>query len=289
MSVTGEPGGPPVKIGRAAHRSRRRALRARGDSRGAALSRPHRPRPVHRHVARRSRPGAVGVGVGRVLRRAASRREPMGSAHRFLAPYQAIRCADGYITIGAGTDRLFAALRRSSGIRSGPAMPDFADDVRARAQSRGAHRRGSKRSRRDSRRRTGSSAFEARGIPCGPINTYAEAFADPQVQRARDGRRDRSPDARPHADAGLADQDVRDAARRRPPRAAARRAHARGAARGRLRGRRNRDRLLGCAALVFLSGCATTYPATGLVVRVDQPAATLTCRTTRCRASWTRW
>jgi crotonobetainyl-CoA:carnitine CoA-transferase CaiB-like acyl-CoA transferase len=25
-------------------------------------------------------------------------------------------------------------------------------------------------------------AFEARGIPCGPINTYPEAFADPQVQ-----------------------------------------------------------------------------------------------------------
>ena len=35
---------------------------------------------------------------------------PLGSAHRMLAPYQAIRCADGYITLGAGPDRLFARL-----------------------------------------------------------------------------------------------------------------------------------------------------------------------------------
>ena len=26
--------------------------------------------------------------------------EPLGSAHRMAAPYQAIRCADGYITLG---------------------------------------------------------------------------------------------------------------------------------------------------------------------------------------------
>src|SRR5439155_15271907 len=35
---------------------------------------------------------------------------PMGSAHRMSAPYQAVRCADGYITIGAANDRLFRRL-----------------------------------------------------------------------------------------------------------------------------------------------------------------------------------
>ena len=36
--------------------------------------------------------------------------QPMGSAHRMSAPYQAVRCADGYITLAAANDRLFARL-----------------------------------------------------------------------------------------------------------------------------------------------------------------------------------
>src|SRR6185295_969743 len=33
--------------------------------------------------------------------------EALGSAHRMNAPYQAFRCADGYITLGGANDRLF--------------------------------------------------------------------------------------------------------------------------------------------------------------------------------------
>src|SRR5206468_267032 len=36
--------------------------------------------------------------------------QPKGSAHRMFAPYQAIRCADGYITLGTANDRLFRRL-----------------------------------------------------------------------------------------------------------------------------------------------------------------------------------
>ena len=35
---------------------------------------------------------------------------PLGSAHRMSAPYQAIRCSDGFITLGAANDRLFERL-----------------------------------------------------------------------------------------------------------------------------------------------------------------------------------
>src|SRR5438270_380820 len=41
-----------------------------------------------------------GIGVPRAL----------GSAHRMNAPYQAIRCADGFITLGAANERLFNRL-----------------------------------------------------------------------------------------------------------------------------------------------------------------------------------
>ena len=33
--------------------------------------------------------------------------EPLGSGHRFAAPYQALRTNDGYVTVGAGTEKLW--------------------------------------------------------------------------------------------------------------------------------------------------------------------------------------
>ena len=108
---------------------------------------------------------------------------PLGSAHRFLAPYQAIRCADGYITIGAGTDRLFRELCDLLGHPEWTTTSDFADSAsRHRHQEALISRIETITS---SQPRTHWLAqLESRGIPCGPINTYADAFADPQV-RAR--------------------------------------------------------------------------------------------------------
>ena len=39
----------------------------------------------------------------------------LGSAHRLSAPYQALRAADGYFTVGANNDRLFEGLCRAIG------------------------------------------------------------------------------------------------------------------------------------------------------------------------------
>ena len=35
---------------------------------------------------------------------------PLGSAHRFAAPYQAVRAKDGYLTVGAGTQKLWERM-----------------------------------------------------------------------------------------------------------------------------------------------------------------------------------
>ena len=122
---------------------------------------------------------------------------PLGSAHRMTAPYQAFRCADGYITIGAANDRNFAKLARVLGHHEWLTDARFVAD-----HQRVAHR--------DelaalieavtvdaAARRSGSRELEQAGIPCGPILDYEEALDDAAGARARDDGRRRPPDARP--------------------------------------------------------------------------------------------
>jgi len=45
------------------------------------------------------------------------------------APYQAFRCADGYVTIGANTDRLFQRLCGVLGHPEWGSRPDFANNA----------------------------------------------------------------------------------------------------------------------------------------------------------------
>jgi formyl-CoA transferase len=106
--------------------------------------------------------------------------EPMGSAHRMFAPYQAIRCADGYITLGAANDRLFRWTCELLGHPEWVTHPDFANDT-LRVRNRAALAERIEAITEQQSREYWLSQFDAAGIPCGPINSYAEAFADPQV------------------------------------------------------------------------------------------------------------
>jgi formyl-CoA transferase len=104
----------------------------------------------------------------------------LGSAHRMSAPYQAFRCRDGYITIGAANDRTFAKLATVLGHPEWTSDPRFAEDAR-----RVAHRDelAALIEAETSNRTTAEclQQLEAAAIPCGPISTYAEVFADPHV------------------------------------------------------------------------------------------------------------
>lgn len=106
--------------------------------------------------------------------------QPTGSAHRLSAPYQAIRCSDGYITIGAANDRLFVRL---CGLLEHPEWaerPEFVDDA-TRARNRvslAALIEGVTAARP---RRYWLDLFDANDIPCGPINTYEQVMRDPQI------------------------------------------------------------------------------------------------------------
>ncbi|MGH7355718.1 MAG: CaiB/BaiF CoA transferase family protein [Candidatus Rokuibacteriota bacterium] len=105
---------------------------------------------------------------------------PLGSAHRLVAPYQAIRAADGHFTVGANNDKLFVALCRAI------ERPDLAVD--ARFASNGA--RMANRAKLIAEIETAAAAetrahwlarLDREGVPSGPINTYPEALADPHT------------------------------------------------------------------------------------------------------------
>jgi formyl-CoA transferase len=105
---------------------------------------------------------------------------PMGSAHRMNAPYQAIRCADGYITLGAANDRLFRRLAEVLGSPEWIDLPQFADNAgRVRHRAELAARIEAITIRQP--RRHWLAVLETNEIPCGPINDYEQVFADPQV------------------------------------------------------------------------------------------------------------
>ena len=179
MSVTGEPGRPPVKAGvpltdlgaalfalagvLAALHSR--ALTGEGQHVDASLVEAGLAMSVWEATEHLS-----GGGVP----------EPLGSAHRMSAPYQAIECADGYVTVGAANDRLFARLCAALGHPEWARDPAFADDA-ARVKNRLALAERIQEVTRTASREHWLARFEADGIPCGPINTYADTLADEQI------------------------------------------------------------------------------------------------------------
>jgi formyl-CoA transferase len=107
--------------------------------------------------------------------------EPMGSAHRMSAPYQAIRCADGYLTLGAANQRTWERFAHAVGLPALIDRPEYADD-RRRVQN---HRQLAEEIEVVTVTRPRAhwlQVLEEVGVPCGPILNYAEVFADPQAQ-----------------------------------------------------------------------------------------------------------
>jgi len=104
----------------------------------------------------------------------------MGSAHRMNGPYQAFKCADGYVTVGANTDRLFLAFCDALGHPEWTQVPEFGDNT-GRVRHRARLAKLIEGVMTGQPRQRWLDLFDAREIPCGPINDYSEVFASPQV------------------------------------------------------------------------------------------------------------
>jgi crotonobetainyl-CoA:carnitine CoA-transferase CaiB-like acyl-CoA transferase len=179
MSVTGEPDRPPVKCGLPVTDLGAGMLCAYGIL--AALF--HRQRTGEGQYLETSLyDAAVAMSVwesteywstGRVPR-------PLGSAHRMSAPYQALRTADGYLTVGANNQRLWTRLCGAIG------RPELAGDPRfATNPDRMAHREelAAELATTLAGRTTGEwvEVLLAAGVPAGPVHDYEQVLADPHT------------------------------------------------------------------------------------------------------------
>ncbi len=106
--------------------------------------------------------------------------KPQGSAHQASAPYQALRSADGYFTVGAASPKLWEAFCRVLGREDLIGDARFADNSRRMAN-------------RDTliglieritvERPTAQwiESLQREGIPCAAIQTYDQVFHDPHL------------------------------------------------------------------------------------------------------------
>ena len=106
--------------------------------------------------------------------------KPMGNAHPNIVPYQDFPTADGAMIVAVGNDGQFARLMAEIGQPGLGVDPAYATNG-ARVANRDALLAIIREA--TVQRTTGEwvEALERANVPCGPVNSIAEVFADPQV------------------------------------------------------------------------------------------------------------
>ena len=183
MSVTGEPGGPPVKAGTPIADINAGIFAALGIV-SALLARARTGRgqmvetslmeagiqPMYWQAAIYV---ATGVDPG-----------PSGSAHILTAPYQAFPTADGWINLGGANQSNWERIVKAIG------KPELGTDPRFKTNTdRMRHLKELTPILADALKRRPSAhwiaEFEAAGVPVGPVNKTSDMVSDPHV-KARD-------------------------------------------------------------------------------------------------------
>lgn len=112
----------------------------------------------------------------------ADQKEPVrqGSRHRQNAPYQRFAAKDGYLMIGASNQSIWARCSEALG------RPEWCTDPRFETgQARMANRAALEAEMEDVLQGETTAhwidVLDQAGVPCGPVNNYAQLFEDPQV------------------------------------------------------------------------------------------------------------
>ena len=104
----------------------------------------------------------------------------LGTAHPRNAPYDLFQAKDGHFVLAAGNNKLWQTVCEEVG------QPDLAADPRFLTTTDRAANQTALKEILEKVFTTRPVAdwlatFEARGVPCSPVNTYAEALSDVQV------------------------------------------------------------------------------------------------------------
>ena len=191
MSITGEPdgapGGGPVKVG-VAISDQMSGLNALVGILTALIKRDRTGEGEHIDIALLDCTVSALANQASTYLVAGTVPGRMGNAHPTVVPYQAFKTADGHIILAIGNDGQFQRFCAAAGIEQ------LATDERY-------HTNSARIVNRDTlipqliaaiAKKTQAewiSLLESCAVPCGPINTIDQVFADPQVQ-ARGVRRE---------------------------------------------------------------------------------------------------
>ncbi|MBN8431414.1 CoA transferase [Microbulbifer salipaludis] len=107
--------------------------------------------------------------------------ERQGTAHPNIVPYQAVPASDGYFMLAVGNDSQFKKFCEIAGLSALATDPAYATNS-ARVQARDQLIPVIERATRERASSWWLEKLSAAHVPCGPINTLEQVFADPQVQ-----------------------------------------------------------------------------------------------------------
>ncbi len=106
--------------------------------------------------------------------------EPLGSAHRLSAPYQALKTSDGFINIGAPNQSNFERLCHAIGRPELIEREEYIDNA-GRLTHREQLEHDLEETMTQQSRAHWLKVLEEAGVPAGPILDMSEVWADPQV------------------------------------------------------------------------------------------------------------
>lgn len=179
MSVTGEPDGQPQKVG-VAVTDVFTGLYASNAILAAVHQRHRTGRGQQVDLALLD--VAVATTANQAMNYLATGVAPkrLGNAHPNIVPYQVFDCSDGHVIIAVGNDGQYREFCKMLGLEALGTDPRFATNP-ARLEHREVL---TDLLAAPMRKRTMADVIAAcgeHGVPVGPINTFEDVFADPQV------------------------------------------------------------------------------------------------------------